>query len=298
MTETAKNQFFTPWTITTRSYVNPWDCDDMGHMNVQFYMVHVSSARAHFLHALGLSGIPISDADMVSDMIVRFHAELPGSASVMVQSAVVAVLPDQIEVVHVVSNRDTDGLAATFYETWAFPKGAPAIDAKFKADLPPEAQSRSSTRTLSDLSITQADDKGMFESYRGLVLPSDCDAHGNLQHRFHISGFSDGAGHQWLGLGYSLAEMIADGRGAVVVEYYLKFLRSASAGDLLVSRQGVIDLGNKNLLLANCLFNGATGEMVLACEVTLLHFDLKTRRAISLTDDMRATMDSKRIQLV
>ncbi|MFT7130052.1 MAG: acyl-CoA thioester hydrolase [Gammaproteobacteria bacterium] len=297
MTETAENTFFTPWTITTRSYVNPWECDDMGHMNVQFYMVHVSSARAHFLHALGISGASISDADLVSSMIVRFHAELPGSASIMVQSAVVSVLVDQLEVVHVVSNSDTDCLAATFYETWNFPKGIPPINVIFQENLPLEAQSRSSVRDVQDLSLAQADDKGMFESYRGLVLPSDCDTGGNLQHRFQISCFSDGAGHQWLGLGSSMAEMIADGRGAVVVEYYLEFQRPARAGDLLVSRQGVMNLGNKNILLANCLFNAATGEMILACEVTLLHFDLNTRRAITLTDDMRASMNSKRIHL-
>ena len=38
-----------------RGAVDAWECDQMGHMNVQFYMAKASEAFGHLQNALGLS---------------------------------------------------------------------------------------------------------------------------------------------------------------------------------------------------------------------------------------------------
>ena len=41
--------------VTGRGAINPWDCDQWGHMNVQFYLAKASDAQAVLAARLGLS---------------------------------------------------------------------------------------------------------------------------------------------------------------------------------------------------------------------------------------------------
>ncbi|MBV1887252.1 MAG: thioesterase family protein, partial [Parvibaculaceae bacterium] len=38
-----------------KGYVAPWECDEMGHMNIQFYFSKAHDAELHLMDALGLT---------------------------------------------------------------------------------------------------------------------------------------------------------------------------------------------------------------------------------------------------
>ena len=42
------------WPVVYRGYVSPWDCDEMGHMNVRFYVAKAMEAVAGLAAALGM----------------------------------------------------------------------------------------------------------------------------------------------------------------------------------------------------------------------------------------------------
>ena len=43
-----------PTFITGRGAINPWECDQWGHLTVQFYLAKASDAQAHLAARLGL----------------------------------------------------------------------------------------------------------------------------------------------------------------------------------------------------------------------------------------------------
>ncbi|MDX5365767.1 MAG: thioesterase, partial [Alphaproteobacteria bacterium] len=64
---------------TFRGTVNTWECDEVGHMNVQFYVARASDAAFYLRHALGLSPshVKVERRAMVAiEEHIRFHREL------------------------------------------------------------------------------------------------------------------------------------------------------------------------------------------------------------------------------
>ena len=62
-----------------RGNVNSWECDQMGHMNVQFYMARGSEAFGHFQNALGLSPPVIRESKKglrFKSLRIQFKAEV------------------------------------------------------------------------------------------------------------------------------------------------------------------------------------------------------------------------------
>lgn len=51
----------------------------------------------------------------------------------------------------------------------------------------------------------------MRETFRGIVLPGQCDHFGHLNVRYYAHFFDDGAFHLWSLFGYSLRDMRAQG---------------------------------------------------------------------------------------
>ena len=279
------------WTTTAQGYVNPWECDDMGHMNVQFYFVHLHAARVHLAHS---SGIGIENL-FVSDMLVNFWDELPGSASLQINSAIVESDGDKLKVAHILSDPYNSHPATTFYETWTGTTGQSdtSLDEKGRMFFGIDRTGFD----IPDIDLKASQDSEMTVGTRSLVLPSECDENGSLLTRFLVSRLSDGAGFQWRNIaGQDMRAMVAERRGGAVVSYRMKFQRRAQAGDPLESRVGVLKIGGSSYVLGNLMFNTKTGKLIASAETTLVHFDLEARRAIPLTEQMKDHMSKRTIK--
>ncbi|MDP7381867.1 MAG: hotdog domain-containing protein, partial [Alphaproteobacteria bacterium] len=87
----------------------------------------------------------------------------------------------------------------------------------------------------------------MRETFRGIVLPGQCDHFGHLNVRYYAHFFDDGAFHLWSLFGYSLRDMRAQGFHTVVAHTATDYLRELIAGDLFVIRGAFIHLGTKSV---------------------------------------------------
>src|SRR5690606_3229214 len=100
-----------------RNSVQAWEIDQMGHMNVQFYVDKSVSALAVFSHHLGL-GPDFTRREGVR-LVAREHhirflrEQLPG-APLRVVSGVLAAAPDRLRIYQEMTNAASGEVAATF----------------------------------------------------------------------------------------------------------------------------------------------------------------------------------------
>ena len=89
--------------LTHRGYVNTWECDDRGHLNVQFYPDRFADAGAHALHALGLGPRAAAVAGLGFRLVhehVTFQRELRASDSISVYTGVIAADAHGLTLLH------------------------------------------------------------------------------------------------------------------------------------------------------------------------------------------------------
>ncbi len=289
-----------------RGAVNTWECDDIGHMNVQFYVARASDGAFFLRHALGLtpSRIRTSKRTMIAlEEHCRFHRELLAGDMFTMRTRLIDMREKTLVVLHELWNAATNELSATIvavsasfdmetrrlvpWDEEALGKGRALV-----GPLPDYAEGRSVRRETRLADITLADTEGghFIESYRGAVGPQHCDDFGHMNTQFYISRYSDGSGHMWQGLGLDKKSMIASRRGSVVLEQRLNYIREVVSGDILIVKSALTEVAAKTIRICHFMFNAETGLLAATSEVTAILLDLDARRAVSFSDEERARL--------
>lgn len=283
--------------LTHRGYVNTWECDDRGHLNVQFYPDRFADAGAHALHALGLGPQAAAAAGLGFRLVqehVTFQRELRASDSISVYTGVAAADAQGLTLLHELVESTSGQVSSTstqrlVVEGGQFPEAVLARAAQATIEVPQHARPRSVGDVAPPiLTLNAPGTQGLVEIRRGIVHPPECDATGRQRMRFLHGQFSDGAGHLWEAMGLPRDKMVDRGFGSVVVELLLRPIRPVMAGTLVVIRSGVCAVAGKSIRVNHFMFDAETGETVATSDVTALLMDLTTRRAIALPEDVRA----------
>jgi acyl-CoA thioester hydrolase len=291
-----------------RGMVNTWECDDNGHMNVQFYTARASDGAFYLRQALGLtpSVIRASRHTMIAlEEHYRFHRELHAGDMMAMRSRLIDMRERTLVVYHELLNAGTGETAATMVAVSAhfdlesrklIPWSAEARE-KAKAligPLPDHAEGRSVKREtrLADITLEEAAARGFVEIYRGTVGPQHCDDFGHMATQFYISRYSDGSGHLWSGVGMDRQTMFARRRGSVVLEQRLNYVREVLSGDILIVRSALIEVAPKTVRFMHFMFNGETGLLAATSEAVAIQLDLDTRRATSFSDEERQRLSA------
>jgi acyl-CoA thioester hydrolase len=282
--------------LSHRGYVNTWECDDRGHLNVQFYPDRFADASVHAMNALGLGPRAARAAGLgfrLAQEHITFQRELRASDSISVHTGILAADRTGLILLHELVDSVGAHIAATSTQRFdlvqgAMPDGALEAAAKVTIDLPHHARPRSVGHEPPPiLTLDAPGTEGLVEIRRGVVHAADCDAEGHLRMR-HLHGqFSDGAGHLWEAMGLPRGKMVDRGFGSVVVELLLRPIRPVPVGSLIVIRSGVRAVAGKAIRVNHFMFDAETRETLATSDVTALLMDLETRRAVALPDDVR-----------
>ncbi len=289
-----------------RGAVNTWECDDNGHMNVQFYVARASDGAFFLRQALGLtpSVIRAEKRSMIAlEEHYRFHRELHAGDPLRMRTRLIDMRPRTLVVHHELLNAATNETAATMVAVSAhfdlttrkivpWPEASLEKARELIGPLPDHAEGRSVKREtrLPDITLAEAEARNFVEIYRGPVMPWHCDDFGHMSTQFYISRYSDGSGHLWQGIGFDKSEMLAARRGSVVLEQRLNYVREVISGDILIVKSALVEVAAKTVRLCHFMFNGETGLLAATSEVTAIQFDLDQRRAASFTDAERARL--------
>jgi acyl-CoA thioester hydrolase len=104
------------WIESYRGVVYPWNCDHLGHMNVQHYVAMFDQAGYHLLHALGLHyDYSVAEGHAITDVqhTIKYKNEQRVGSLVTVNSGIVDVANKTFNILHKMSNSETGVLAAT-----------------------------------------------------------------------------------------------------------------------------------------------------------------------------------------
>jgi len=267
---------------TLQGTVNTWHCDEVGHMNVQFYFA--AGADATRIYAAGLgAGEPITAR---TDHI-RFHRELCSGDIFSLSTETVGADETGLILAHEIYNRGTDTLAATIVshtDLAASLLSGPASDLHEMAR--PRSVAERSALPLLSLGDKMAAD--LIPIYQGLVHPDQCDTDGLMRQQFIMARFSDGAAHLWHHVGFGRETMLKARRGTVVLEARIDRLADIRSGTVLVAKSAIVEVMGKVLRFAHFLFDGVSGDLLATGEASAVLLDLDARKTVAFGEVERA----------
>jgi acyl-CoA thioester hydrolase len=102
-------------TVTYKGVVYPWQCDQMGHMNVAFYTAKFDEATWNLLAELGITSTYIRDQQCgmaAVEQHTSYRQELLAGDVIEVRSQILEVRDKVIRFQHEMRNIETDTVAA------------------------------------------------------------------------------------------------------------------------------------------------------------------------------------------
>lgn len=278
-----------------RGVVDAWECDQMGHLNVQFYMSRASEAFGHLQNAIGLNPARIREEKKdfrLKTLRIQYKSELhPGS------------------IVHGVSGiRRIDGNILTgFTHLWdtAFDKLSAIYEftAQFTDLVSDEAAP--CPNDIFDAAAAMADPHSdlytaapmksvlmarrhmdhMFDSSRTAVDVWECDAFDHIEMRHIVGRFSDAATHAMTAVGLSREAVRTRNLGSAALDYYAEFHSPIRRSRPIVLRSGILEAAGKIFTFGHNLIDLDTGEIAVTATVLGCYFDMSTRKSVPLPEE-------------
>lgn len=289
---------------TGRSPVQPWECDRMGHLNVQFYLSRFAEAEKQLLLALGY-GPTRRQADKVAVRPVKhriqFKRENHEGAVLRVRSGIRKVSGDRLFLYHELYEAETNTLSATCEAevildrldgagALALPRDVEAaagtLASQLKAPPPPASHG--------GVPVPEAPVSGMYETCRGGVDRWEAEETGRMATRFYMATFSAAAGNMLAGGDLTADKMREHGIGSAALDYTIDYFRPLQIGDAYYTRTGMLELREKTWRFFHFMLDSNTHRPVARAEIVAVLFDLKARKSIVMPELVR-TAFSKRL---
>lgn len=102
--------------LTYRGAVYPWHCDQMGHMNVMYYVGKFDEATWQLFGALGITGTHLRETESGLAAVqqnLSYKKELFAGSVIDIFSRVVSIRDKTIVFIHEMRDVESDALAAT-----------------------------------------------------------------------------------------------------------------------------------------------------------------------------------------
>ncbi|MBV1933674.1 MAG: thioesterase family protein, partial [Parvibaculaceae bacterium] len=190
-----------------RDSVQTWESDQMGHLNVQFYMEKAQCGLASLFAEMGLGPRALRAAGQrldVQDHHVRFLREQRPGAPFYLVGGVLSAQPDLFVVYEEMRATLDNTPAATFRaevrlvddatgSPVPFPQAVIDASGKLHGELPKHGMPRGLTLEAprAPITLTQAEERGLIATYQGEVLERMCDGQGFMNKRHYMGLVSD-----------------------------------------------------------------------------------------------------------
>jgi acyl-CoA thioester hydrolase len=284
-----------------RSSPNTWECDEMGHMNVRFYVSKMMEGLASFACEAGMPSAfrPRARSTLVPrDQHIRFIREARAGQPITMHAGVLEVTDSSMLLYQQIDHASGEPCAT--FRTWidhvdvdagiAFPwsRSVRSRLAALRADAPAALGPRSIDMTVAPrttASMADADAIGAPEIGRGAVPHTHCDLHGHMLPEFFIGRVSDSISNL-LGPWREDVEKIAAARGetlrtgGAVLEYRLAYRRWPRAGDRFVVRSARGPASEKTHSFFHWVLDPDSGAAWCTSQAVAVTFNLDTRKII------------------
>lgn len=280
-----------------RGAVDAWECDQMGHMNVQFYMVKASEAFGHLQNALGLDPARIRREKKdfrLKTLRIQYKSELHAGSILHGISGIRRVEGNILTGFTHLWDTAFDKLSAVYEFSAEF---TDLIDDK-AADLPEDIADKA--RSLADdhpdlfapspiksILMPRRDMDHMFDSSRTAVNVWECDMFDHMELRHIVGRFSDAASHAMAAVGLTRESVKARNLGSAALDYYSEFHAPIKRSRPIVLRSGILEAKGKIFSFGHNLINLDTDEIAVTTTVLGCYFDMEKRKSVSLPEEFQ-----------
>lgn len=287
-----------------RGGVNAWDCDEMGHMNVRFYVAVALEGLQGLAAALCLPDAfsPAATSTLsVREHHIRFHAEARAGAPLVMDAGVVELGETDALVCQVLRHSRTGAPCATLLTRMVH------ISAQEGRPFAWSSRTRAAARALAETTPELARPKGLDPApvtitatksraealgltviSRGVVQPREADIFGRLRPDAVVGRCSDGLPHLF-------ARVIDDDAkprvGRVLLEARLIYPRPARIGAHFELYAGVSEIAAKVERFGVWMVDPASGEPFAAGQLLGASFDLTARKLAPLPQTQLAALE-------
>jgi acyl-CoA thioester hydrolase len=291
-----------------RGGVTPWQCDEMGHMNVRFYLAIASEGLVALAAELDMPHAFNAEAAstlLVREHHVRFLKEARPGAGLYMTGGVLALGEHEALLLQLMFHGSGEPAAAITtrvvhvtpreQKPFAWSKAARRKAEGLMVTAPDFASPRgiASGPVVTRASLAAAEALGLPIVAAGAVGPADCDAFGRMLPEHVLGRIYSSVGHLFRRPEAALlaAQPDLEGRlGGAAVEYRVLYHAWPRAGDRLQVRSGYRALTPRSRDVVHWLLDPATGRPWATGEVVSLFLDLKARRALTLAPEALAAM--------
>jgi len=286
--------------------VNTWECDEMGHLNVRFWVARSLEGLAGLASRLGMPRAFTAAAGatlVVREQHIRFLREARAGATLTMTGGVVEMGESEARLLLVIRH-DSGEPAATFQVVVAhvtapdlrpfpWPERIRAAAADLAVEIPAFAAARSIdlSPVVSQASLARADALGLTRLGLGVLQAQECDAFGRMRPEIVIGRISDVVGRMYPAAAGDAVQRI----GGAVVEYRILHLAWPRAGDHLAIRSGHVGCDARTRTVLHWLLDPVSGQAWASAVAVGVTFDLDTRKLVEISPQAQAAFNAQAV---
>ena len=274
----------------------------MGHMNVQFYFEKALQGCVVLWNKLGINGqaVELGNTDLsLARAHIRFLKEQKPGAPFFLKAGIVEFGDTEVKLYLEMIETITQQPVATFnfQFSWTI---KPSVEVKqnfskvfedLKVDIPSYGQTRGlSLEKEPLLSLSQASQKNMIDSFEAVILLRQCDNRSKIKPSAYMGIVSDSTPHLLAYTG-TIDENGMTNIGSAALEYKFDFFEYVPLGAHLKTKSGVQSLSNKTFVWQHWIFNVETGNPVALASAVAVTMDLEARKSIPIPPEMSEALN-------
>jgi acyl-CoA thioester hydrolase len=292
-----------------RGGVNTWECDEMGHLNVRFYVARAMEGLVTVAAAMGLPDAFRANAAatlLVKDQHIRFLREARPRAALHMVAGILDIGETEARILQLLIHTATGEIAASFQNVVAhatarderpFPWSAKTR--ALAAGLMVSAPERSRPRSLGlepasgSANVAEAERLGLVRLGSGALSSADCDVFGRARIGFFIGRVSDGVPALAASFRGPDAPPRAGNIGGAVLEYRIAYRAHPRAGDRFEIRSGLAGIDSRTQHIVHWMLDPATGQAWGSAEAIAVALDLDARKIVEIGEADRALLQPR-----
>ncbi len=275
-----------------KDLVRKEDCDQMSHMNVQYYFgKHADAIKCLFNKINSFSGKNIKYKILNERCI--FSREVHLNSVLEIVFKVKSIEDNELLLLSKVYSIDHENVSAYFETSISL-----VANKQIKEIISHLFSSSCSTflneldfsnlRPLTDNRPPQNYSRNAFISCKSAVNTWDLDHEAMGSSQFKIGCISDAATHLFTYCGADFNWRNEYDIGSAALDYSVRYFKDAPLGMAVTMHTNFTKIGNKSLKFIHHMVDESTGDVIMDIEVVAVLFDLKKRKSMVVPEDFRA----------
>ena len=274
-----------------KDLVRKEDCDQMSHMNVQYYFgKHADAIKCLFNKINSYSSDEI-DYKILNERCI-FSREVHLNSVLEIVFKVKSIENNELLLLSKVYSIDYDNVSAYFETALSLNINAKTkniILNLFSLDTITFLNELefSNLRPLTDNRPPQNYSRDAFISCKSAVNTWDLDYDEVGSSQFKIGCVSDAATHLFTYCGADFNWRNERDIGSAALDYSVRYFKDAPLGMAVTIHTNFTKIGNKSLKFFHHMVDDSTGDVIMDIEIVAVLFDLKKRKSMVVPEDFR-----------